>query len=174
MSATLPPSPSPRKMTTKRCSLTGSTNTSTPGIFTCAELDGQRAAFLAGDAAGAAVGDVAGGVEGAEIAADGHVLRPQLEAHAGGLQRPAADQVLDRIVAEQAQVSRPAAGRNARGDRDTCFPGRRVLPGRPDWGSWRPPVPSVRPARSAGRPARRPPASRFSTCSAIFNSRTSC
>ena len=30
---------------------------------------------------------------------------------------PAADQVLDRIVAEQAQVSRPAAGRDARGDR---------------------------------------------------------
>ena len=56
------------------------------------------------------------GVERAEVAADGHVLRPQLEADAGGLQGPAADQVLDRIVAEQAQVSGPAAGGNARGD----------------------------------------------------------
>ena len=41
-------------------------------------------------------------------------LRPELEADAGGLQRPAADQVLDRVVAEQAQVSRPAAGGDAR------------------------------------------------------------
>ena len=86
------------------------------GHFHLAELDGQRGALLGGDAAGAAVGDVAGGVEGAEIAADGHVLRPQLEAHAGGLQGPAADQVLDRVVAEQGQVSGPAAGGNARGD----------------------------------------------------------
>ena len=56
-------------------------------------------------------------VERAEIAADGHVLRPQLEADAGGLQRPAADQMFYRVVAEKAQVSRPAAGGDARGDR---------------------------------------------------------
>ena len=135
------------------------------GNLHLAELDGQRAALFAGDAAGAAVGDVAGGVERAEVAADGHVLRPQLEADAGGLQRPAADQVLDRIVAEQAQVAGSAAGGDARRDRDTCSPGRRAGPGRRGWGSWRPPVRSVRPARSAARPARRPPASRFSTCS---------
>ena len=45
------------------------------GDLHLAELDGQRGAFFAGDAAGAAVGDVAGGVERAEVAADGHVLR---------------------------------------------------------------------------------------------------
>ena len=63
------------------------------GDLHLAELDGQRGALLAGDAAGAAVGDVAGGVERAEIAADGHVVGSQLEAHAGGLQGAAADQV---------------------------------------------------------------------------------
>ena len=35
---------------------------------------------------------------------------PELEADAGGFQRPAADQVLERIVAEQAQVPGPLPG----------------------------------------------------------------
>ena len=81
-------------------------------------MTASGAALLAGDPSGAAVGDVACGVERAEVAADGHVVGPELEADAGGLQRPAADQVLHRIVAEQAQVSRSAAGGDAGGDRD--------------------------------------------------------
>ena len=48
-------------------------------------------------------------VERAEVAADGHVVRLQLEADARRLEHAAADQVLERIVAEQAQVPRPAA-----------------------------------------------------------------
>ena len=103
----------PRNTTTKRCSFTGSTNTSTPGIFTVAELHRQRGTFFGRDAAGAAVGDVARRVERAEVAADGHVALFEMEADAGRLQRPAADQVLDRIVAEQAQVAGPAAGADA-------------------------------------------------------------
>ena len=78
-----------------------------------AELDRQRSALFGGDAAGAAVADVARGVERAEVAADGDVAFLQLEADAGGLERTAADQVLDRVVAEEAQVARSAAGRDA-------------------------------------------------------------
>ena len=78
-----------------------------------AKFDGQRGALLAGNAAGAAVGDVAGRIERDKIATHGNVLGPQLEAHAGRLQGPAADRILQRIVAEQAQVSRAAAGGNA-------------------------------------------------------------
>lgn len=87
------------------------------GDFHLAEPDGQRAAFLAGDASGAAVGNVALGVERAEIAADSHVHRSQLEADAGGLQGAAADQVLDRVIAEEGQVSGTAAGGDTRCDR---------------------------------------------------------
>ena len=97
--------------------MTGSTENLDARNAHFAQLDGQRAALFAGDAAGPAVGDVAGRVERAEVAADGHVLRPHLEADAGGLQHPAADQVFYRIVAEKAQVSRSAAGGDARGDR---------------------------------------------------------
>ena len=83
------------------------------GDFHFAQFDGQRGALLAGNAAGAAVGDVAGRIERDKIATHGNVLGPQLEAHAGRLQGPAADRILQRIVAEQAQVSRAAAGGNA-------------------------------------------------------------
>ena len=47
---------------------------------------------------------------------------PELEADAGRLQRPAADDVFQRIVAEQAQMPRPAAGRDARLDRNAASP----------------------------------------------------
>ena len=105
-----PPRPGPRKTTTKRCSFTGSTKTSTPGIFTSRSLMASGAAFFAGDAAGAAVGDVARGVERAEVRADGDVAFLQFKADAGGLERAAADEVLQRIVAEQTEVAGAAAG----------------------------------------------------------------
>ena len=46
------------------------------------------------------------GVERAEVAADRDVARLELEADAGRLERAAADDVLERIVAEQAEVAR--------------------------------------------------------------------
>ena len=42
----------------------------------------------------------------------------QIEVDAERLEHPAADLVLDRIVAEQAEMARPAAGRDAGADRD--------------------------------------------------------
>ena len=61
----------------------------------------------------APVGDVAVGVDGAEIAACGEVVRAEREIDAGGLQHPAADLDLKWIVAEEAEVARPRAGRDA-------------------------------------------------------------
>ena len=110
--------PAPRNTTTKRCSLTGSTNTSTPGIFTSRSLIGQRLLSSRRDAAGAAIGDAARGVERAEVAADGHVVRAKLEADAGGLQRPAADDDISADRSRTAQMPRPAARRDARLDRE--------------------------------------------------------
>ena len=83
------------------------------------QTDRQRAALFRRDPAGAPVADVAGRVERAEIAADGDVAVLQFEPDAGGLQRPAADHVFQRIVAEQAQMARPAARRDA-GERSGC------------------------------------------------------
>ena len=69
--------------------------------------------FLGWDAPGPAVGHVAGGVERAEVQPGRHVAVTEIEPHADGLQGAAANLVLERIVAEQAQVPRPAAGRHA-------------------------------------------------------------
>ena len=60
------------------------------------------------------------GVERAEVAAGRHVVSAQLEADARRLERAAADAILERIVAEQPQVPRPAAGRDARLDRNAA------------------------------------------------------
>ena len=105
---------------TKRCSFTGSTKTCDAGNLHLAELDGERGAFFAGDAAGAAVGDVAGGVERAEVGADGDVAVFELEADAGGFEGAAADEVLQRVVAEQAEVAGAAAGADAGRDGDAA------------------------------------------------------
>ena len=83
------------------------------GDLHVAQLDRERRAFFGGDAAGAAVGDVAGGVERAEVGADGDVAFLEREADAGGFERTAADEVLDRVVAEQAEMARAAAGADA-------------------------------------------------------------
>ena len=53
------------------------------------------------------------GVERAEVGADGDVALFELEADAGGFERAAADEVLQRVVAEQAEVAGPAAGADA-------------------------------------------------------------
>ena len=91
---------------TKRCSFTGSTKTSTPGIFTSRSLIASGALSSRGDAAGAAVGDVAGRVERAEVRADRDVAFFEREADAGRFERAAADEVLERVVAEEAQGAR--------------------------------------------------------------------
>ena len=56
-------------------------------------------------------------LQGAEVAADGDVLSPDLKVDAERLQDAAADAVFERVVAEQAQVPGPAARRDARQDR---------------------------------------------------------
>ena len=80
-------------------------------------LASTRRFSLVGDSPGPAVGDVAGLVDGAEVQPGGHVAVLQRELHAQGAEHAAADLVDQRVVAEQAQVPRPAAGRDAGGHR---------------------------------------------------------
>ena len=70
-------------------------------------------ASLGRDAAGAAVGDDAFGVERGEIGAGANVAGLQFHAEAERLDDAASDLKFQRIVAEQAEMSRPAAGRDA-------------------------------------------------------------
>ena len=107
----------------------------------------------AGDAAGAAIGDVAGGVERAEVAADGDVAFVQLEADAGGFERAAADQVLERIVAEEAEVAGAAAGADAGQDRDAAAADAAGLASASRFGVLAVSS-SVRPPGSCGKPPR--------------------
>ena len=74
---------------------------------------GESHADLGADAARAPVGDAALRVDGAEVAARGDVARPQVELNAERLQHAAADLEANRIVAEEAEVPRPAARRDA-------------------------------------------------------------
>ncbi len=71
-----------------------------------AEPDCQRLARFAGDAARAAIGDFPGGVERTEVAADRHIVRAEFKTDARGFQRPAANDILERIVTEQAKADR--------------------------------------------------------------------
>ena len=68
------------------------------------EANGDRTALLGRDASRAAVADVAVGVEGAEVAADGHVTGLEIEADACGFEGAAADEELHGVVAEEAEV----------------------------------------------------------------------
>src|SRR5262249_57163157 len=68
---------------------------------------------IGADATGATVGDPPLRVDRAEVAAGGDVARPQIELDAERLQHAAADLESDRIVPEQAEVSRAAARRGA-------------------------------------------------------------
>ena len=81
----------------------------------------QRAQLLANlrvNAPGAPVGDDAFGVERAEVGARRHVAGPQFQAQPQRLDDAAAHLELQRVVAKQAQVSRPAARSDARRNRD--------------------------------------------------------
>src|SRR5207244_3778216 len=68
--------------------------------------------------AGAAVGDQAGLVEGAKVAAHGHVFRPNRKMDAKGFQHAAANAMVKRIVTEQSQMAGAAAGSYAGKDRN--------------------------------------------------------
>ena len=81
-------------------------------------LDHCLAAFGRGPA-GAPVGNLPAGVQGAEVAADRDVLRANLKIDAQRFEDAPADPVLERVVAEQAQMPRPAARRVARQHRQT-------------------------------------------------------
>ncbi len=65
------------------------------------------------DAAGAAVGDNAFGVERGEIRAGADVAGLQFHAEAERLDDAATDLKFQRVVAEQAEMAGPAAGRDA-------------------------------------------------------------
>jgi len=79
-------------------------------------------ADLGGRAAGAAVGDDVA-LDGAEVGPCGHVAGPQVHAHADDLHDAAADLDHARVIAEQPQVRRPAAGRDAVVDGDRATQG---------------------------------------------------
>ena len=127
------------------------------------QLVHETPAHVGADPAGAPVGDRAVRPERAEVAADRDVVRAQIEVDPERLEHAAADAVPQRIVAEQAEVPRPAAGRDAghHRDRQAAHVARR--PGRRGSGSTPSPARSARPARSAGRPGRPRPGGRSST-----------
>jgi hypothetical protein len=87
------------------------------------ELHGR----LGADPSRAAVGDEALRVDGAEVTPRGDIARAQVELDAEGLEHAAADLVLERVVAEEAEVPRPAARGDAR--RDVSEEPTRRLPG---------------------------------------------
>ena len=118
VSATLPPRPFPAKHDDKAMLFHRLDKDLDAGNRDLAELDRQRGTLFGGDAPGTAVGDVARCVERAEVAADGDIAFLKFETDAGRLQRPATDQILERIVAEQPQVPGPAARADAGLDRD--------------------------------------------------------
>ena len=74
------------KTTTKRCSLTGSTNTSTPGIFTCRSLIARAHSSL--PMRPVRIANQTGLIERAKVAACGHVVRAQLETNARRFELP--------------------------------------------------------------------------------------
>ena len=107
-------SPAPRSTMTKRCSFTGSTKTCTPGIFTSRSLIAPAVRFLRvgmRPARRSVMLPLASTVQ--KLARIATSPSCKLEADAGRLQRAAADQVLQRIVAEQAEMPRTAAGADA-------------------------------------------------------------
>jgi hypothetical protein len=69
--------------------------------------------LVVGDAARPAVDDVAGVVQGGEVAARSDVARLQLDVEAGRRQGPPAQLVLQGVVAEQPEMPRPRARRDA-------------------------------------------------------------
>jgi hypothetical protein len=90
-----------------------------PTFFTfCRQQRAELFANLRVDASGAPVGDDAFGVERAEVGARRDVAGPQFEAQAQRLDDAAANLEFQRVIAEQAQVSRPAARSDAWRNRD--------------------------------------------------------
>ncbi len=75
--------------------------------------DGERRGFFARDAARAAVGNIAVVIDRAKVSADRNVAFLQLKTNARGFERAAADEILQRIVTKQTQVTRTAAGADA-------------------------------------------------------------
>ena len=74
----------------------------------------QRHALLRRDATRAPVDDHAVPIDGAEVAPRRHLAGRDGDADAQRLQHAPADEVLHRVVAEEAEVARPAARRDAR------------------------------------------------------------
>ena len=80
----------------------------------------QTAALFIRGPSGAAIGDVAVGVGGREVSARRDLVRSEVEVEPQGLQNATADVVLrvGRVVAEERQVRRAAAGRDPLCHRD--------------------------------------------------------
>ena len=80
----------------------------------------QRRGFGGADAPRPAVGQQTARVHAAEVAADGDVVLAKIHAYAERLQRSPANDVLQRVVSEQREVSGPAsrsyAGRDGQRD----------------------------------------------------------
>ena len=74
--------------------------------------------FFRRNAARATVGDEAVFVDRAEVATDADVVRADRERDAGGFENAATDLEDERIVTEEAEVARAAAGGNARENRE--------------------------------------------------------
>src|SRR5262249_21363171 len=88
------------------------------GEFDPGQLVAHGDAALGGRPSGPAVGDQAGLVQGAEVAANRHVAGADGKVDSQRFEDAAADAVLQRVVAEQPQVPRAAAGGDAGQDRN--------------------------------------------------------
>ena len=159
VSATSSPRPSPRNRTTRRYSRTGSIRVSTPSILTPARS-------LATSFSQVSVGMRPARRSVTRPSASIVQKLPRIATSFGPTSTPmperlehaAADVVLERVVAEQAEVPGARAGRDPGRDRRAQADG--PLGGQARRGSASGPSParSCRPARSAGRRGRRPPA----------------
>ena len=91
-----------------------------PGIFTLRSLMASGALSSLGMRPARRSEMFPCGVDRAEVGADGDVAVLQFEADAGGFEGAAADHVLQRVVAEEAEVAGAAAGADAGQHRDAA------------------------------------------------------
>ena len=111
------PRPGPCINSTKRCSLTGRTEMSAPGSSIRSNRLMRGAAGFGSDPSRAPVQHQSTAVQRTEVPPRGNVTVTQLHPYAQRFQDATSDGVLDGVVAQEGQVSGPAAGRDARGHR---------------------------------------------------------
>src|SRR5205823_10952892 len=83
------------------------------GDLHVAKSDREWCTFFGWNSTGTAIGGVALAVDRAEIGADGNVAILELKADTCGLERAAADYILQRVIPEKTKMAGAAAGADA-------------------------------------------------------------